>query len=562
MAVPAGTRRPTRILLAVCALGVGLALVTSWPLPMRMASTLPDSGPGEAVGDPALVSWQIAWEGYALKTNPLGLLDANIFYPLENTLAFLDPIHGFSPIAIIGSGADAAAIRYNLLFLFAYVLAFIAPYLLARECGSGHLAAVLAGAAFAYSPWRLGQLGHLLVISSGGIPLALFMLLRGYRSGNTRWVLGGWILATWQLSIGFTLGLQFAYLLLVLGAIAFIRWLTLRRPPVPRAVVTATVAGVLIFGGVGLTQALPALRVTEEYPEAVRTEAEVSLYSPRVESFRAAPENNLLWGDVSAQTRATLPAPVEQTLFPGLAIMTLAVFGVGYERSPRRLRYGLLLGIVASGYLAMGFHAPGGQSIYKTLFEMAPGWDAIRTPGRLMTITTLFLALLAAQGFQQMLDGIERFSRRRSALASRLVGWAAIALVVVEGYGPIRLPAVPDVPASQWSAKGPIAHFPMDEGNDRLYMYWSTDGFPRIINGVVAFRPQHQLEATAMVNAFPDRSSVEYLEKLGIRTVIVHLDRMESPSEWQRTALSRASALELENERIGTDIIFRLDGDS
>ena len=61
------------------------------------------------------------------------------------------------------------------------------------------------------------EAGHLHVISSGGIPLALFLLLRGYRRGSRGLVLAGWLVSAWQVSLGFTLGLQYCYLLLVLA---------------------------------------------------------------------------------------------------------------------------------------------------------------------------------------------------------------------------------------------------------------------------------------------------------------------------------------------------------
>ena len=51
------------------------------------------------------------------------------------------------------------------------------------------------------------------MISSGGLPLALFLLLRGYRRGSRGLVLAGWLVSAWQISLGFTLGMQYAYLL-------------------------------------------------------------------------------------------------------------------------------------------------------------------------------------------------------------------------------------------------------------------------------------------------------------------------------------------------------------
>src|SRR5438046_1471095 len=88
-----------------------------------------------------------------------------------------------------------------------------------RSSCTGHCRST-SGAAFAYAPWRLEQDGHLHVLSSGGIPLALFLLVRGYRRGRSRLVVAGWLVAAWQLSLGFSLGLPLAYLLLILGVIA------------------------------------------------------------------------------------------------------------------------------------------------------------------------------------------------------------------------------------------------------------------------------------------------------------------------------------------------------
>src|SRR3954451_21806984 len=222
-------RRREIVLAALAA--VGLALAMHWPLPLHIGRDVPRD-----LGDPLPQAWQVAWDGHALAHQPLDFFQANVFWPLKNSLAFSDALVGYAPAGVIGSGPHAAIARYDLLFLFAYALAFLGAYLLARELGAGRVGGAVAGAAFAYAPWRLEQDGHLHVISSGGIPLALFLLVRGYRRGSPRTVLAGWLVAAWQLSLGFTLGLQFAYLLLLLGAgaLAF-GW----RPPRPTLLATA-----------------------------------------------------------------------------------------------------------------------------------------------------------------------------------------------------------------------------------------------------------------------------------------------------------------------------------
>ena len=554
----AGSLRPA--VLTAAAIGIVLALVTQWPLPTRMASAMPESGPQADIGDPYLVAWQIAWEGHALRTAPGDLFDANYFYPLENSLAFLDPLHGFAPAAVIGSGADAAVVRYNLLYLLAYALAFAGCFLLARELGLGTFAAVLAGAAFAYSPWRQEQLGHLLVISSGGIPLALAMLVRGYRRARWKWVAAGWLTATWQLSLGYTLGLQFAYLLALLGVILTIRWLVVGRPPIPRAVIGATAAGFVLFGGWGLLQAIPNLEVAETYPEAVRSESEVDFYSPPPWSFLVASPNNLLRGERNAEIRATLPYPLEQSLFPGVIAISLAIWGLGYSRSPFAVRAGLWLGTLLFGYLALGFQGPQGGFLYKALFHHAPGWDAVRTPGRLMTIATLGLALLAAHGLESIVGSLrQRLAGSKLSIVPIVIAIGLAGGVVLEGWGPTRLLPVADVPESQTAVEGPVLHLPIDDGNDRIYMYWSTENFSPMVNGVAAFTPHPHSNATEAVATFPDEASVTFLRDMGVRNVIVHLDRLPDATVWEAATVPLAEALSLQVERIGPDLVFSLD---
>ena len=174
-----------------------------WPLPLHMGRDI-----AQDLGDPLVQAWQIAWDGHALAHQPTRLFQANTFWPMPDSLAFSDALIGYAPAGLIGSGPHAAVARYDPLFLFAYALCFAGAWLLARELGANRIGAGVAGLAFAYAPWRLEQEGHLHVISAGGIPLALFLLLRGYRRGSATTILAGWLVAAWQFSLGFSLGLM------------------------------------------------------------------------------------------------------------------------------------------------------------------------------------------------------------------------------------------------------------------------------------------------------------------------------------------------------------------
>jgi hypothetical protein len=515
-----------------------------WPLPLHIGSDVPRD-----LGDPLPQAWQIAWDGHALLHQPLDWFQANIFWPLPNSLAFSDALAGYAPFAIFGSGPAAAIARYDVLFLFAYALAFFGAYLLARELGAGRAGAFVAGAAFAYAPWRLEQDGHLHVLSSGGIPLALALLVRGYRRGSARWVVAGWLVAAWQVSLGFTLGLQLAYLL----ALLFVGALLWRYRP-PRRLIVATAAGVLVLGVTAFVLSRPYLAVGDAHPEAERSAHTVALYSGSVDQYLSAPGANTFWGPATHGIREGLSFNPEQTLFPGLLVVLLALACLVLRAYPRGLRIGLAIAVVLCGWLAMGFHDDGFLWPYKLLYEHAPGWESSRTPGRLNTLTSLALALLAAGGATALLA---RARRWRTPIAV-----AFVAVILVEGAGFEGLdgpahPTVPKAPLAFGSLADPQLHLPMSRVGNRRYVLWSTDGFPRMVNGRASFGPRRTSEIAYAVRDFPDRASVDYLRRLGVRTVVLY-PRFAPGTSWARAKDKGVAGLGLSRERRGAAVVYRL----
>ena len=545
-------RLTARELLGVALLGIALALAMHWPLPLHMGRDI-----AQDLGDPLVQAWQVAWDGHALAHQPERLFQANTFWLLRDSLAFSDALVGYAPAGLIGSGTRAAIARYDALFLFAYALCFAGAWLLARELGTSRSGAAVAGLAFAYAPWRLEQEGHMHVISSGGIPLALFLLVRGYRRGSATTIVAGWLVATWQFSLGFTLGLMVLYLLAAGTLAVAVVWWRRGRPRPPRGVVVATAAGMLCLALVAGLLARPYMRVLRDHPEAHRTIENVASFSGPPYEFLAAARSSRVWSAATAPVRDELDFVAEMTLFPGIAIFGLALAGWRTGALPRRLRRGLAIGALAFAILSLGFelNAIAWLYPYRWLYELLPGWQGIRVPGRLHTLTTLCLALLAGAGAQALM------ARTRARWGAR-AGAAAVALVCVailaEGWGFADHPTVPLAPAGQRAAPQPALHLPADAFDNRRYVLWSTDGFPRLVNGRGSFIPRQFDELMRVTRRFPDARSVAYLRRLGVRSVTVHVTRAPRGSALRRASTRPLRGLDLERTRRGGVVLFVL----
>jgi hypothetical protein len=439
------------------------------------------------------------------------------------------------------------------------------------------------GAAFAFAPFRLDQDGHMPVISSGGIPLSLALGVRGYRLRRPGWILAAWVVATWQLLFGFTLGLPLAYLLVALLLVAAVVWWRRGRPSIHRGLAVATVAGALLFVGTGIGLSRPYIHVADAHPNARRTPEDVEAYASPPWAYLAVPDENSVWGEATEPLRDKLSNVPEETLFPGLAILVLAIAGLGSSAFPRRLRAGLGIAAAMVAVLAMGFRGPGIVGYlwpYRWIYELLPGWQAIRVPGRLDTFTALGLALLAGAGTERLLAWLRGRGPGRRAPAgqnragrSGVAAWrggAAVAglcvlVILIEGRGlpfdPLDAqaqPQVPPVPPSVASVPAPQLHLPAERAADnRRYVLWSTDGFPKIVNGRSSLNPAFTARLIRHERAFPDHGSVRRLERLGVRSVVLHTDRARG-TPWEDAAERPLAGLPVTRHRRGELVIYVL----
>jgi hypothetical protein len=293
--------------------------------------------------------------------------------------------------------------------------------------------------------------------------------------------------------------------------------------------IVAGAAGAVLFIAVAYWIAHPYLYIADHFPAAKRSPHEVAAFSGPLKVFITAPEENWIWGAATAGIRDSLTTWQEKTLFPGAVILVLAVVGLASSILPKRWRVGLGIATVAIVVLELGFREEGGLLWpYRVLYDVLPGWDAIRTPGRLATFSSLTLALLAAAGAETAL----RAARRR-----RWPAWSTVAIagvlglaIVAEGHSlpfdPFDNQAEPPVPPSGPSTADiptPQLHLPaLTAKENRAYQLESTQGFPEIVNGRASTNPAVVLNLVRDMANFPDAATVRELQEYGVRTVIIH----------------------------------------
>jgi hypothetical protein len=148
----------------------------TWPLATHLGTRL-----AADLGDPAFNSWVLAWGAGqildALGGNPRALATywhGNIFYNEPLTLAYSEHMTAqVVQILPVYAATGNILVAYNLLFISTFALSGLAVYLLVRDMTERPLAAFLAGLAYAYAPYRMGQISHVQVLSSYWMPLAI-----------------------------------------------------------------------------------------------------------------------------------------------------------------------------------------------------------------------------------------------------------------------------------------------------------------------------------------------------------------------------------------------------
>ena len=518
--VPVSRPRSWRTHAAVLGLFVGLAILHTWPL-----ATAPGTLSRNDNADTILNEWIIAWDAHQLAHDPLHLFDANIFYPEPNTLAFSEHM---IVQAVMGAPLSWAGVSpvlvYNLLLLAGFALSGWAMYLVMLHWTGDPLAAVVAGALFAFNAQSFSRIPHLQALHVEFLPLAVAALDCLLAAPRVRYAVAFAAL--------FTLQALTSNYLMVFTAFAMVAVIAV-RPSDWWGARFRRVAGLLAFsavlGGVALAPFIWPYYWAEQHQGLTRTLGEVALYSGSWRDYLSTPA---IWHfrhwshDVWASGGLT-------PLFPGVVATLLAGAAVATGTAFRDRRARAWLAIGALGFLvSFGLAVPG----YEFLYRWFPPLQGIRAPVRMGWFTLAAISVLAGFG----LAALRARWAGRAWVPAATLGLLAVAMLEVR-VAPIPFtravlpPPVYDVLAAERRAV--VAEFPMFPPNaffrNAQYMLNSTRHWKPLVNGYSGFMPASYVAHWKATRSFPAHDALRALANIGVTHVVVHgstaaTDRVEA----------------------------------
>jgi hypothetical protein len=212
--------------------------------PLRQLSRVVPTASG-SVADPLFNLWAVRTSLGNLRNNPGRLLQANIFWPRRDALAFSDSLLGYAPIYGFFSALTGRnhVLAYNITLLLMYVLGTFMVYLFCKFFGCSRIVSLIGALIFTTLPYRSAEVVHLQLTGVWIVLGSIYFLLRWFESRRARWIVLSSLFIAWAWYVS-------AYLV-ILGAVSAVTiglvWLVRRNA---RAKVTVNDIGAVVLAAV------------------------------------------------------------------------------------------------------------------------------------------------------------------------------------------------------------------------------------------------------------------------------------------------------------------------
>jgi len=471
-------------------------------------------------GDPLFSIWRLSWVAHQLPRDPLRLFDANIFYPELRTLAYSDAMLATALMAapLLWLGVHQVLV-YNILLVLSFAASGVAMYALARALTGDRAAAFVAGVAFAFYPFRFEHYSHLELQVTFWMPLALLLMHRTMKTGRVRDGAATGLLVALQTLSSLYYGL---FLLVVMGVV----WLAsggLKRPG-RRFAPWVAAAAVLVL--LVLPVAVPYLQNRGQLGE--RPDWETRIYSATPRSYLVAHVRSRVYAGLLDGPRTP-----EASLFPGIAIVGLALAGAWPRLTRSRAAYALAALVAFDGSLGLN------GIVFPALRDTLLPFRGLRVPARFSILVGLSLSVLAGYGVQRL----RQSSWLKGARLGTVLPVACAAVLLVENVPNLELTEVPARPPLiyDYFAGAPpsvLVDLPFPESLERATadsrrLYYSTFHWQILITGSSGYFPESFRQAVRTLRGVPTAHAVTFLQERGVQFIALNRADCADWEYWQ-----------------------------
>jgi hypothetical protein len=501
-----------------------LAAVLTYPVGFKMGHV------ARTDADSRYSIWNVAWVAHALTSDPLHVLDANIFYPHRRTLTYSEAnlVAGFFATPVYAATRNPYA-AHNFVLVLAFALAVVGTYYLVRYLVRDRRAAVISGISFGFCPFAFAHLAHIQLLMTAGLPLSL---LAFHRMADRPSVGRGAVLGLAMAAQALACGYYGVFAILAIG-FAFAVIATTRRLWTSGAYWRGILAAAVVSIAIVLPIFVP---YTELQGEGFARDLEsAARYSPNWSAYFASSSHAHAW------MLNLMPPWKAEVLFPGFLPSILAVLGLVVARRAKLGEAAILYGGLAA--LAFWLSFGPGAVLYRVLYPLVPGFTLLRVPARFGLVVTLCVAVLAGVALAHFLRG---------AFRSSLVGVAGAFIVTAE-LVTVPLPfhdVEPLQPVYRTLAtlpRGPVIEMPFYYPAVGLYqhtryMVASTSHWFPLVNGYSDYMPPDFYEHVMTLATFPSPEAMKILEPGRVRYAIFHMYLFND--ENRRDVLARLKVVE------------------
>lgn len=305
--------------LAAAAVAIAAAILLTWPLTLTAANHVLAAIYGwDAFTNAMILGGHV---DAALGRAPLSLYDNYFFAPIPESIVFNENLFGlaliYAPLYLVVGNPLWA---YNVTLLTSLVLCVFFTYLLVRRLTGSGYAGVVAGIAFAFSPYVLFEIGRIQLVATQWIPACFLLLHQAIDKRRLRDVVGLW--ACYLLQVGTCL--YYAMFLIPLLALAGAVLLVRHRPP--RAFYVQLAGAGAVTAAVALAMVRPYFRARESF-DLERSISYASSHDGKLSFFgNVSPANLTL---TALHHQPPVEKAFEEIAFPGFTVLALILVALG-----------------------------------------------------------------------------------------------------------------------------------------------------------------------------------------------------------------------------------------